>query len=452
MDELDQLDHYALLGVSRSATADEIKRAYRREIARYHPDRFVNASPEEQAEASRRAQRINEAYRVLSDFSSRMAYNRTLTPDTRDAPARTVVTPPPPQGRDHLAELYDQARAHLSAGRQLQAAATLREILAINPFYRDSAALLEQAEAARPTPRSASTPRPRQPNQGRRALLIGGIAGLLLAGASVTAWALRRQGAIAASSPTTPPTAAAAGGAAPTEAPAPTSTTAPTAAPTALPSATPTPTEAPAPTSTTAPTSPPTSTPPPSTATPAPLPEEGTLVYSESFSSGSGWPTIDGSSWSVGFASGAYRISAQQGVGNIWAFNTSPAGSNYQVAVDVEATGGLAGLLLRYSEGSYLAYFVDPAAGSFRLEQRNGGQLTVLAEEVHPAIATGPGAQNRLLARLDNEQLELRINGIPVANLTLASPPPTARYGLVVVARDAEVVGLFRNLTVWALS
>lgn len=157
MDEFEELDYYAVLGVHRNATAEEIKRAYRQQIARYHPDRFATASPEEQARASRRAQRINQAYATLSDFAARTAYNRKLgqaSPPPHAPPAA------PAQPRDHLAELYAQARAHLEAGRHLQAAATLREIQRINPFYRDSGALLARAEAAGAPPRPRRRPLP----------------------------------------------------------------------------------------------------------------------------------------------------------------------------------------------------------------------------------------------------------------------------------------------------
>jgi molecular chaperone DnaJ len=63
-------DYYEVLGISRSATPEEVKKAYRQLARQYHPD----VSDASDAEA--RFKEINEAYEVLSDAEKRAAYDR----------------------------------------------------------------------------------------------------------------------------------------------------------------------------------------------------------------------------------------------------------------------------------------------------------------------------------------------------------------------------------------
>lgn len=66
-------NYYELLGVSRGASAAEIKKAYRQLAKRYHPD-TNQGSPE----AARRFKQIHEAYEALRDEASRQAYDAKL--------------------------------------------------------------------------------------------------------------------------------------------------------------------------------------------------------------------------------------------------------------------------------------------------------------------------------------------------------------------------------------
>ncbi len=63
-------DYYEILGISRNASQDEIKRAYRRLARKYHPD--VNREPG----AEERFKEVNRAHEVLSDPEARARYDR----------------------------------------------------------------------------------------------------------------------------------------------------------------------------------------------------------------------------------------------------------------------------------------------------------------------------------------------------------------------------------------
>jgi len=78
-------DYYETLGVSRGADAEEIKRAYRKQARKYHPD----VSKERNAED--KFKDVQEAYEVLRDADKRAAYDQL----GRDFRSGQQFRPPP---------------------------------------------------------------------------------------------------------------------------------------------------------------------------------------------------------------------------------------------------------------------------------------------------------------------------------------------------------------------
>lgn len=92
--------HYELLEIAPTAPFEEIKRAFRQQIARYHPDKVQHLGREFQDMAADRAAELTEAYRVLSDEKRRAEYDQKLSADTTaatpiPAPASSPAAPPP---------------------------------------------------------------------------------------------------------------------------------------------------------------------------------------------------------------------------------------------------------------------------------------------------------------------------------------------------------------------
>lgn len=114
--------HYELLGLEPTADADAIKKAFRREIARYHPDKVIHLGVEFQEMAATRAAELTVAYKTLTDQALRAEYDASLAAglppphsplpapappapaaDAFRRPTIEDITPPPPGSKARFA-------------------------------------------------------------------------------------------------------------------------------------------------------------------------------------------------------------------------------------------------------------------------------------------------------------------------------------------------------------
>jgi curved DNA-binding protein CbpA len=86
---------YELLGIEPAASPDDVKRAFRQQIALYHPDKVHHLGKEFQEIAAERAAELTEAYRILSDAGRRAEYDRALASVPAVDARRTAPAPGP---------------------------------------------------------------------------------------------------------------------------------------------------------------------------------------------------------------------------------------------------------------------------------------------------------------------------------------------------------------------
>lgn len=95
-------DHYKILGVSRDATLQEIKKAFRSQALRYHPD----VTRLDKAQAEDWFKMISKAYWVLKDLNRRIEYDRTL-PAPKEVTVK-VKEPKPWEFHDDEEWIWDE--------------------------------------------------------------------------------------------------------------------------------------------------------------------------------------------------------------------------------------------------------------------------------------------------------------------------------------------------------
>lgn len=69
------MDHYEVLGLSRNASKEEIKEAFRGLAVKFHPDKHSRSPKDVRDKATHRFKQVSEAYEVLSDDRKRADYN-----------------------------------------------------------------------------------------------------------------------------------------------------------------------------------------------------------------------------------------------------------------------------------------------------------------------------------------------------------------------------------------
>jgi curved DNA-binding protein CbpA len=141
-------DFYKVLGVSRSASPDEIKSAHRELVKTFHPDLFSTSA--EKARANERLQQINEAYATLSNAGRRRQYDARLAKvvTAADGPSAATKrsspsTPRPPSaamvGTD-LAGRVNKKLRQLKQAYRVLAAAERSERRGAKPFQKSRTA------------------------------------------------------------------------------------------------------------------------------------------------------------------------------------------------------------------------------------------------------------------------------------------------------------------------
>jgi len=125
--------YYQLLGIPATAAGDDVKSAFRKEIARYHPDKVHHLGPELQQIGSRRAAELTEAYRVLMDPVARAAYDASLANGTG-------ATAPPSPAAARTAPVHSSQPPAASGPAPHSVAETLRDTRAsVQAFARKAA-------------------------------------------------------------------------------------------------------------------------------------------------------------------------------------------------------------------------------------------------------------------------------------------------------------------------
>lgn len=401
--DFEQLDHYKLLNVARSASLNEIKKAFRREITSYHPDRYVRASNPDKLYARQRSQRINEAFRILRDPKLREHYDMNMS---GGAPTRSSQPVPtgPLAPRDHQAELYDTAKSYIESGRLIQAVGVLRRLQQLNPFYRDVAALLATTEQ---TINARQLTMPYESLRRTSWLTISIVAIVLVL--VVIMWLLSDRQQISGAYIDATRTAVAQ------------STPA---------TETPIITRTPRRTST-----------PQISDTPAPV--DKSILLDDGFVTNE-WAEATGPTWSTRYDGKRYHLEAQADGDAAWAYRPFDATDIHMIA-DIQINSGQGGLVLRYhAETDFVAVVLIPATQEYRIVQRQDNQFTEIVRATNPSIQR----DNLLEVTVVGKEITITINGNLITSTAIETLTDSARFGMIAIPDTSDADVLFSHLTV----
>lgn len=141
MKPLSEQDHYEILEIARGAEPEDIERAYRLAQATYADDSLAGYSMMSEGDAEALRERIETAYRVLSDEEARRTYDESLSVEEAEETARPAAATARPEISIPLDDLDDEVgdfdgarlrRARLRRGTELEDIAAVTKI---NPAY-----------------------------------------------------------------------------------------------------------------------------------------------------------------------------------------------------------------------------------------------------------------------------------------------------------------------------
>ena len=149
-------DYYAVLGLGRDATTEEVKAVYRQLARTFHPDANVEAAKAEDFAAAERFKKITEAYTVLSDPEKRALYDRygeswrQAEKKGRRSPARSRARSAPTSKPRRKRRRQDDLLEHTE--RRLGVSVAGIELIGVGVTVDVRTVLLDEEEASDGTP------------------------------------------------------------------------------------------------------------------------------------------------------------------------------------------------------------------------------------------------------------------------------------------------------------